>query len=137
MKKKKAKNILVVDDDPDILEQLRAVLSGAGYGVSTAGGEKEAEERLTWARPDLVIVDVMMEHQDSGFMLGHQIKRLYPGTPVIILTSVAAATGLEFPVEPEAQRPWVKADLLLNKPVRPESLRTEVKRLLETSAIRA
>jgi len=133
----KKKNILVVDDDIDILEQLSAVLTEAGHHVVTAEGEAGAEERLAAMKPDLAIVDVMMEQQDSGFMLSHQIKQLYPGTPVIILTSVTAATGFEFPMEAGGERPWIKADRFLPKPVRPEVLRAEVARLLLAAGAKA
>ena len=130
-------NILVVDNDKDILEQLVAVLTAAGHEVVTAEGEVQAEERLIDARPDLAIVDVMMENQDSGFMLSHKVKKLYPGTPVIILTSVSSVTGFKFPLEAGGEKPWIKADSFLNKPVRPELLRNEVKRLLEACSVRA
>ncbi len=133
----KKANILVVDDDKDILEQLVAVLTAAGHDVVTAEGEVQAEERLIDARPDLAIVDVMMENQDSGFMLSHKIKKLYPGTPVIILSSVSSMTGFKFPLEAGGDKPWIKADSFLNKPVRPELLRSEVKRLLAGMPARA
>jgi CheY-like chemotaxis protein len=126
----KKTSILVVDDDADILYQLSAVLTDAGYHVISAEGEAQAEERLIDARPDLAIVDVMMEQQDSGFMLCHQIKKLYPGTPVIVLTSVSSVTGFKFPLEAGGDKPWVKADSFLDKPVRGELLRNEVQRLL-------
>jgi len=134
---KKKTNILVVDDDRDILDQLVTVLTDAGYGVVAAEGEAQGEERLIDARPDLAIVDVMMENQDSGFMLSHKIKKLYPGTPVIILTSVSSVTGFRFPLEAGGEKPWIKADSFLNKPVRPELLRNEVKRLLAACPVRA
>ena len=130
-------NILVVDNDKDILEQLVAVLTAAGHEVVTAEGEVQAEERLIDARPDLAIVDVMMESQDSGFMLCHKIKKLYPGTPVIILSSVSSMTGFKFPLEAGGDKPWIKAECFLNKPVRPELLRSEVKRLLAGVPARA
>jgi CheY-like chemotaxis protein len=134
---KKKTNILVVDDDKDILDQLVTVLTDAGYEVVAAEGEAQGEERLIDAKPDLAIVDVMMENQDSGFMLSHKIKKLYPGTPVIILTSVSSVTGFKFPLEAGGEKPWIKADSFLNKPVRPELLRNEVKRLLEACPARA
>jgi len=134
---KKKANILVVDDDIDILGQLCAVLTEAGYAVVSAEGEAQAEERLIDARPDLAILDVMMENQDSGFMLGHKIKKLYPGTPVIILTSASSVTGFRFPLEAGGEKPWIKADSFLNKPVRSERLRVEVRRLLEAAPVRA
>jgi CheY-like chemotaxis protein len=134
---KKKTSILVVDDDRDILDQLVTVLTEAGYEVVAAEGETQAEERLIDARPDLAIVDVMMENQDSGFMLSHKIKKLYPGTPVVILTSVSSVTGFKFPMEAGGEKPWIKADSFLNKPVRPELLRNEVKRLLRSCPVRA
>ena len=124
------KKILVADDDPDVVEQLSLLLTAQGYEVHAAGGQKEAEELLLSVRPDLAIIDLMMEEMDSGFVLCHNLKRLYPETPVILLTAVTAATGLSFDVRsPEAQA-WVKADKILDKPVRPEQLRAEVRRLL-------
>jgi CheY-like chemotaxis protein len=91
-----AKRILVVDDDQDFLEQTSMVLQAAGYDVVTAAGQVEAEEALLSANPDLCVVDLMMENMDSGFVLCHTIKRLYPDAPVILLTAVRSCTGLDF-----------------------------------------
>jgi CheY-like chemotaxis protein len=124
------KKILVVDDDIDLLEQVATILAGDGYEVQKAQGQEEAEELLTGFIPDLAVLDLMMENMDSGFVLCHNIKKLYPGTPVIILTAVQAATGLDFKARSEEAGSWVKADILMDKPVRPEQLRAEVKRLL-------
>ena len=127
----RAKTVLVIDDDPDILEQVSAMMSADGYRVVTAGGEAEAEDVLLTVRPDLVILDLMMDHMDSGFVLDHHLKKLYPEAPIILLTAVTAATGMSFAAEsPEAQS-WVKVDKVLNKPVRPDQIRAEVRRLLK------
>jgi len=124
------KKILVVDDDIDLLEQVATILIGDGYEVRQAQGQDEAEEQLTAFIPDLAVLDLMMENMDSGFVLCHNIKKLYPGTPVIILTAVQAATGLDFKARSVEAGSWVKADVLLDKPVRPEQLKAEVRRLL-------
>ena len=124
------KKLLVVDDDIDLLEQVATILTGDGYEVRQAQGQEEAEEQLTGFIPDLAVLDLMMENMDSGFVLCHNIKKLYPGTPVIILTAVQAATGLDFKARSEEAGSWVKADVLLDKPVRPEQLKAEVRRLL-------
>ncbi|HOW88884.1 MAG TPA: response regulator [Elusimicrobiales bacterium] len=124
------KNILVVDDDQDILEQVSLTMKAAGYNVATAGGQAEAEEVLLQFVPDLAIIDLMMEHMDSGFALCHHIKSLYPEVPVILLTAVAATTGLDFSARQGDASSWMKADILLDKPARPEQLRAEVKRLM-------
>jgi CheY-like chemotaxis protein len=126
----KALRILVVDDDPDITDQLSVLLKGEGYEVVAAGGQEEGEQALLTVRPDLAIVDLMMEEKDSGFILCHEIKKLYPEAPVILLTSVRAATGLSFATTSAEQQSWVKADRLLDKPIRPEQIKNEVRRLL-------
>lgn len=124
------KRILVVDDDPDTLEQVTAILSAAGYEVVAAEGRVAAEEAMLKARPDLAIFDLMMEEKDSGFVLSYQIKKLYPDTPVIMLTSVTGATGLSFATQYAEAQSWTKVDKMLDKPVRSEQLQAEVRRLL-------
>jgi len=125
------KKILVVDDDIDLLEQVAFVLKADGFEVVKAQGQKEGEEALLTTIPDLAVLDLMMENLDSGFVLCHHIKRLYPGTPVILLTAVKSATGLDFSARSEDASSWVKADVVMDKPARPEQLRAEVRKLLE------
>jgi len=126
----KEKIIVLVDDDQDALEQLELVVKAAGYGVRTAGSCAEAEELLLSVRPDLAILDLMMEHMDSGIVLCHTLKKLYPGLPVILLTAVTSATGLDLkPASAEAQS-WLMADAILDKPARPEEIRATVAKLL-------
>ena len=125
-----AKKILVVDDDPDIVDQVTMILKQDGHDVHAAGTEAEAEEILLSIKPDLAILDLMMEDKDSGFVLCHRIKRLYPDTPVMMVTAVKAATGLSFAADSAQQQSWLKADLLMDKPIRAERLRSDVNRLL-------
>ncbi len=127
------KKILVVDDDQDLLEQMTAILTSAGYEVTTAEGKSSAEETLLTLKPDLAILDLMMEEKDSGFVLGYQIKKLYPDTPVILLTAVAGATGLSFTVQHPEEQSWTQVDKVMDKPVRPEQLKAEVRRMLDES----
>jgi CheY-like chemotaxis protein len=125
-----AKKILIVDDDPDILDQVSLILNKDGYDVETAESTPDAEEKLLSRQPDLAILDLMMDERDAGFVLCHRIKKLYPGTPVIMMTAVKAATGMSFAADSAKQKSWIKVDQLLDKPVRPETLRATVKRLL-------
>ena len=124
------KKILVVDDDIDQLDHVAMILKAEGYDVIKAQGQKEGEDAMLTAIPDLAILDLMMENMDSGFVLCHQIKRLYPETPVILLTAVKSATGVDFSPKSSGSASWIQADILLDKPVRPEQLRNEVKRLM-------
>jgi CheY-like chemotaxis protein len=114
-----------------MLEQVALILKAEGYQVIKAQGQKEGEEALLTTIPDLAVLDLMMENMDSGFVLCHHVKRLFPETPVILLTAVKAATGLDFQPQSSEAASWVKADVLMDKPVRPEQLKQEVRRLLK------
>ena len=107
------KKILVVDDDLDLLEQITAILTAAGYDVTAAEGQAGCEEAILKVKPDLAILDLMMEEKDSGFVLSHQLKKLYPEMPVILLTAVAGATGLSFAARHSDEQSWnMDPDLL-------------------------
>jgi CheY-like chemotaxis protein len=124
------RKILVVDDDEDFRAQLVMQLQAAGFEVVALDGEAKAAEVLRTLRPDLAIVDLMMEHPDGGFALSYKLKKMQPPVPVIMVTGVAAETGLDFSTTSEAERSWVKADAMLSKPVRFEQLQREIDRLL-------
>ena len=125
------KRVLLVDDDVDILEQLSLIFKADGFEVKTAGSRAEGEDALLGFHPDLCVFDLMMEEMDAGFVLANTAKKIYPDVPVILLTAVASATGMDFRPRSATARAWVKADTILDKPVRPEQLRAEVKKLLE------
>ncbi len=124
---KKEKKVLIVDDDVDFLEMHSAVLKNRGYNVTTAKSSKECLERLSKGRPDVVILDVMMETFDSGFKLSKKIKAKYPDLPVMLLTSIGAQTGLEFSSNAEVLQA-TGADVLLDKPVSPKVLIEQIER---------
>lgn len=126
------KTILLVDDDIDFLTLHRLQLEAAGYNVIVAEGQKPAEEVLARVRPDLAVVDLMLEQVDGGFALCYHIKRLAPKIPVILVTAVTSETSLEFDAATPEERSWVQADLMLTKPLRFEQLQREITRLLGT-----
>jgi CheY-like chemotaxis protein len=126
----KQRSILVVDDDLDILAQTQAFLEAAGYTVTTADGEKKAEALLKTFTPDLAVLDLMMENQDSGFVLAYKIKKVDPGIPVIIVTAVTGQTGIAFDAESGGSS-WIRANAIIEKPIRHEQLLAEIKRLLK------
>lgn len=125
------RTVLLVDDDPDFVAQLQVQLESAGFKVLAADGQQAAETLLTKTHPDLAILDLMMEHADGGFALCHHIKKKDPNIPVILVTSVASETGLEFDAATDEERSWVKADAMLAKPVRFEQLQREIERFLK------
>ncbi len=125
------KTILVVDDDSDYLSQLKFQIEKFGYDVITADGQNEGVEIINKQRPDLAIIDLMMENMDSGFILGHKIKQKYPDLPIIIASAVTSETGMVFGIETEEDRNWIKADLYLEKGIRPDQLHREINKLLK------
>jgi two-component system response regulator AtoC len=77
--------ILIVDDDPDILELLRLAISRSGCEVLTAMTDKEALDIIEGRSPEVAFVDIRLG-KSSGLDLLNEIKRLYPDTTVIIMT---------------------------------------------------
>ena len=126
----KIKTILLVDDDPDYLFQLKIKIENFGYKTITADSQKEAESIIEGTKPDLAIFDLMMENEDSGFILSYKIKRKYPDVPVIIATAVSAESGMTFDSTSEDDREWIRADQFLDKGIRTEQLQIEIETLL-------
>ncbi|MBN1199781.1 MAG: response regulator [Bacteroidales bacterium] len=125
------KTILLVDDDPDQLEQLKFQVIRFGYHPVTACSQKEGELLLEEITPDLAIIDLMMENQDSGFILSYRIKQKFPQVPVIIITAVTAECGMKFSLETEDDKRWIKADKYIEKGIRPDQLHREINKLLK------
>jgi len=126
----KQKTILVVDDDMDYLFQMKLQLQNMGYEVITAESQKEGEQIIETTKPDLAIYDLMMESEDSGFILSYKTKRKYPEVPIIIATAVASETGISFGLNTQEEKRWIKADLYLEKGIRKEQLQKEIDKLL-------
>ncbi len=131
MLKKEKKIILIVDDDADFLFQLKVGVRDMGFETVTAGTQKEAEDIIDRIKPDLAILDLMMEKQDTGFILCHKIKDRYPGVPIIIVSAVTSETGMLFDVNTEEDRDWIKAELFLDKGIRMDQLHKEINKLLK------
>lgn len=125
------KTILIIDDDADYLFLLKNQVEKFGYKVITAESQKEGEEIIASTKPDLAIFDLMMENDDSGFILSYKMKKKYPEVPVIIATAVASETGISFDLDSDDDKTWIKADLYLEKGIRPDQLHREITNLLK------
>lgn len=131
MLKKEKKIILIVDDDFDYLFQMKNAIGEMGFEVIAADTQKEAESIIERTKPDLAILDLMMENHDTGFILCHKIKNKYPEVPIIIASAVTAETGMIFDVNTEEDQDWIKADLFLDKGIRLDQLHKEINKLLK------
>jgi DNA-binding response OmpR family regulator len=118
--------ILIVDDDPDIVEAARLVLEREGYEVESAPNRAEGMKKIEEVKPDLLILDVMMEEPDDGLRMAREIRRAGHTLPIIMLTSVNAAMGLNIDKDEE----MVPVEEFQPKPVDPQTLIAKVKKLL-------
>jgi twitching motility two-component system response regulator PilH len=114
-----AKKILFVDDDRDFLNSQSIYFSSRGYEVLTAEDGEEALKLLARNVPDILILDLMMEHFDSGFVLSRKIRldERFRDLPIVMLSGVAAATGRRFDQEDEGLKRWSRLDAFLDKPI--------------------
>ena len=127
--------ILIIDDDPDISEAMTVVLESKGYRVEVAPNSKEGMACIQAERPDLIILDVMMDTPQEGFNFDRQIKGdpEYKDIPVLMVTAVKEKTGLDFKAE-AGDEAWLPVDEFIDKPVRPQDLLEKVVRLLNKNA---
>lgn len=86
------KYILVVDDDPDLVETVAMMLESRGFEVGRAYDGIEGEESIKERRPDLIILDIMMPRKD-GYVLCSELKanKETADIPVVLLTAVGEA----------------------------------------------
>ena len=126
--------VLLVDDDSDFLFHQKLQLEAAGFEVRTAVGEAAAKQAVAERRPDLAVIDVMMDNPDSGFTLCYYLRKLDPSIILILVTSIVSETGMDFALSSERDRTWIRADAMLAKPIRFEQLKREIDRLLTRNA---
>ena len=122
----KAKDItiLLVDDEPDILEIISYNLKAEGYKVKTASSGREGVEKAKKVRPDLILLDVMMPEMD-GIEACEQIRKT-PGLEHTIIAFLTAR-GEDYSQVAGFE---VGADDYIAKPVKPKVLTSRLKALL-------
>jgi DNA-binding response OmpR family regulator len=124
------KAAILVDDDIDLLQQLKFHLETMGFKVYTGESQAQGEDLIKEKDFDLAVFDLMMENQDSGFILSYKTKKKNSSIPVILVTGVSGETGLQFDAATKETRSWIKADVVLDKDIRFEQLQKEIDRLL-------
>ncbi len=123
--------ILIVDDDPDIVEAMRVVLESKNHAVSSAGNGQEGLNMVRQDNPDLIILDIMMETLDKGFEVARELKKdkSYKHIPILMLTAIKERIGLDFKTE-AGDAVWLPVDGYCDKPLKPEELISKVEMLL-------
>jgi DNA-binding response OmpR family regulator len=120
--------ILVVDDDPIYLRSSRAVLESHGYHVDTAQDGSKALAIMEREKPDLVILDVMMDWVLEGVSISQEMmsRRELQDVPIIMVTSIRSSEYKSmFP-----QDQYLHINSWLDKPCSPDQLLSEVEKTL-------
>lgn len=132
---KSAQKILVIDDDPDFLAAVTPILKSALYEVVTATNPQEAKEKIFSDKPNLILLDIMMDSLFDGFSLCHAIKtskefKDYKDTPIIFVSAVKEIAGTRFQFKGDEEG-MVGPDDYIDKPVKPDDLLGRIAKLLQ------
>ena len=129
------KQLLMVDDDPDFVSGIQAILDAAGYAVDVAHNPKDGFAALKKKRYDLLLLDIMMGRGAEGVMMARKIRKdpALQHLPVLIITGIREQVAFLFPGQ--AVHPgFMSVDELLEKPVEPALLLEKVAALLAAAA---
>lgn len=127
--------ILVIDDDADFVDAVTPILQSALYDVISAPNPAEGKKKILDEKPDLILLDIMMDSLFDGFSLCNDIKtskdfKEVKNTPIIFVSAVKEMTGSRFHFKPEEQG-LIGPDDYIDKPVKPDDLITRIERLLQ------
>ena len=111
------KRILIVDDDQDYGDALRIVLENNGYEVNHVLNIRDGQKALEGEKPNLIILDVMMDRHTDGFDLCYNLKHdeACRTIPIMMVTAVTEKTGFKF--SPETDGEYLEADAYVAKPI--------------------
>lgn len=126
------KRILIIDDDRDYIDALRIVLEKAGYDVDEIYTAEKGLRKVETYRPDLIILDGMMEDLSAGFRFAKTIKSgddEKRNIPVLMVSSIQQLTGLKF--ERRKNTELLPVDEFMEKPVENDELISKIKELIE------
>ena len=128
--------VLVIDDDPDFVEGLRIALEANNYQVYSAENGTEGLKFIQRIRPDLIILDVMMDTLTEGFQVSYQLRsrdpkseyRAYSNIPILMLTAVSQKTHIK--VSLQTDEDYLPVDEFVEKPFLLDALLEKIKALI-------
>ncbi len=131
------RRVLVVDDDADYRASVTALLEREGYSVHCAASASEGLRWLETERPDLIVLDIMMEDAFAGYGLNQAVKfgdrqAVAGGVPILMVSSIAQPPQEAFPGASETA--LITPDDYLTKPLDIPEFLEHVRRLLHLPA---
>lgn len=126
--------ILMVDDDADLISAVKVLLEAHGHQFHSASNGEQGLRRLRETKPDLIILDVMMDRYTEGFRFSQTLRdpeesspyAEYRGVPIIVLTSIHRTTSHRFAPREDS----LPVDAFLEKPVATDRLLRVIHELL-------
>jgi CheY-like chemotaxis protein len=130
--------ILIIDDDDDIVQAMRLPLERAGYKVSRAASGDEGLRQVKEIKPNLIILDVMMDTTTAGFQVSLALRNPEPSSeyaayrhiPILMITAIHTTTPLRFGPDKD----YLPVDAFIEKPIEPEVLLKQVREHLVKQA---
>jgi DNA-binding response OmpR family regulator len=124
------KKILIIDDDKDYGEALKIVLESNGYAVDHVLNIDDGRKAVEESRPNLIILDVMMDKHTDGFDFCYALKHEEEcrKIPILMVTAVTEKTGFKF--SPETDGEYLQADDYVAKPIPVAELLSRVNKLI-------
>jgi len=132
------KKILLVDDDVDLVETVAQALSYHGFEVEKAHSGRDGLKKILEYKPDLLVLDVMMENDTAGFEVANQLRNRrtesryseFADLPIILLTAINQVTNSRFSLN-EAQSFLPEIEDFITKPFKIDDLIARIKSLLD------
>ena len=128
------KKLLIIDDDPDYVSGIKAILDRAGYAVEAEYNPKSGFQALLSKHYDLHLLDIMMGRGAEGIMLARKMRKepRLKDMPVLIITGIREQIAFLFPGEPVHPH-FFPVDELVEKPIEPQVLLEKVSALLQAA----
>jgi DNA-binding response OmpR family regulator len=119
--------VLIVDDDPDVVEAGRLVLEKEGHELASAVNREDGLRAIESFKPDVLILDVMMEQPDDGIAMAQELRRKGFKVPILMLTNISRVMGMTY----DKDESVVPVDDFQEKPIHPNTLIAKVNALLK------
>jgi DNA-binding response OmpR family regulator len=121
--------ILIVDDDPDVVDATEMFLKKEGHQVATASSRTEGMQKVQEFAPELLILDCMMEEVDDGMVMARELRSQGFSAPILMLSSIGKVLGQDFEKDDEI----LPVNEFVEKPVDPRVLMEKVSAALSES----
>jgi len=129
------KRVLIIDDDLDFRASVTAVLEAQGYEVTGAASAREGLSKIAAEHPDLIILDIIMEHDSAGYEVNQAVKfreefALSQDIPILMVSSISLDPATRF--DRAAEVGMITPDYYMTKPLNMSDFVDRVRIMLES-----